>query len=57
MLNATAVRPENVPKDYDFGFDISKCEAVLPAGTIDHSVEPVDKEVLLASFVSRVFLH
>ncbi|XP_027106541.2 uncharacterized protein LOC113761346 [Coffea eugenioides] len=45
MLNATAVRPENVPKDYDFGFDISKCEAVLPAGTIDHSVEPVDKEI------------
>ncbi|KAL3516886.1 hypothetical protein ACH5RR_023788 [Cinchona calisaya] len=45
MLNTIAIRAEMVPKDYDFGFDISKCEAILPAGTIDHSVEPIYTEV------------
>ncbi|CAI9101299.1 OLC1v1038592C1 [Oldenlandia corymbosa var. corymbosa] len=45
MLNDIAIRPQVVPKDLDFAFDISECEAVLPAGTIDHSVERIVKQM------------
>lgn len=41
MLNSVAIRPEMAPKDGDFAFNISECEASLPSGTIDHSSKPV----------------
>lgn len=45
MLNSIAIRPEMAPKDGDFGFDLSQCEASLPAGTIDHSPHLVHNKV------------
>ncbi|KAI3693872.1 hypothetical protein L1987_76827 [Smallanthus sonchifolius] len=45
MLNKRAVRAENAPKDGNFAFTISECEAVLPEGTVDSSVERVYKEL------------
>ncbi|KAI3681423.1 hypothetical protein L6452_36218 [Arctium lappa] len=45
MLNKRAIRAENAPKDGDFAFNISECEAVLPEGTVDSSVERVYKEL------------
>lgn len=45
MLNKEAIRLDVAPKDGNFGFDISECEAKLPAGTVDHSVERVYEEV------------
>lgn len=45
MLNKRAIRPENAPKDGNFAFNISDCEAVLPQGTVDSSVERVYKEL------------
>lgn len=45
MLNKRAIRAENAPKDGDFAFNISECEAVLPQGTVDSSVEKVYKEL------------
>lgn len=45
MLNREAIRPNVAPKDGDFGFHTSELEAKLPAGTIDHSVEPVYEEL------------
>ncbi|KAL3814986.1 hypothetical protein ACJIZ3_016254 [Penstemon smallii] len=45
MLNFMAIRPAVAPKDGTFSFNISDCEAVLPAGTIDYTVEQVYKEL------------
>ncbi|KZV31584.1 hypothetical protein F511_13524 [Dorcoceras hygrometricum] len=45
MLNSRAIKPESAPKDGIFSFDISKCEAELPSGTVDTSVEPIYKEL------------
>ncbi|KAK9076491.1 hypothetical protein SSX86_004825 [Deinandra increscens subsp. villosa] len=45
MLNKRAIRAENAPKDGNFGFNISECEAVLPEGTVDSTVERVYKEL------------
>ncbi|MFS7942527.1 putative histidine phosphatase superfamily, clade-1 [Helianthus anomalus] len=46
MLNKQAIRAENAPKDGNFAFDISECEAGLPEGTVDSSsVERVYKEL------------
>lgn len=45
MMNSIAIRPEMAPKDGDFGFDVSRCEASLPAGTIDHSTQMVYNEL------------
>lgn len=47
MMNSLAVRDTVAPKDGTFSFDISECKAVLPAGTIDNTVEMVYKEVIL----------
>ncbi|XAR54173.1 hypothetical protein NMG60_11029195 [Bertholletia excelsa] len=41
MLNTEAIRPDVAPKNGNFNFNISELEAVLPAGTVDHSVERV----------------
>uniref|UniRef100_A0A5B6ZN50 Phosphoglycerate mutase family protein n=1 Tax=Davidia involucrata TaxID=16924 RepID=A0A5B6ZN50_DAVIN len=45
MLNREAIRPGMAPKDGDFGFNISELEALLPAGTVDHTVERVYQEL------------
>ncbi|XP_076932577.1 uncharacterized protein LOC143598172 [Bidens hawaiensis] len=45
MLNKRAIRAENAPKDGNFAFNISECEAVLPKGTVDSSVERGYKEM------------
>ncbi|KAJ0779232.1 putative histidine phosphatase superfamily, clade-1 [Helianthus annuus] len=46
MLNKQAIRAENAPKDGNFAFNISECEAGLPEGTVDSSsVERVYKEL------------
>ncbi|KAM7275206.1 hypothetical protein ACFE04_017072 [Oxalis oulophora] len=45
MLNREAIRPNIAPKDGDFGFKISEIEALLPAGTVDHSVKRVYQEL------------
>lgn len=45
MLNKEAIRLEMAPKDRDFGFNIAECEAKLPVGTVDHSVERVYQEL------------
>ncbi|KAI3449069.1 hypothetical protein Pfo_005734 [Paulownia fortunei] len=45
MMNSLAIRAIVAPKDGIFSFDISQCEAVLPAGTIDNTVEMVYKEL------------
>ncbi|XP_073157029.1 uncharacterized protein [Henckelia pumila] len=45
MLNSRAIKPNVAPKDGIFSFDISNCEAELPAGTVDNSVEQIYKEL------------
>ena len=45
MMNRFAIRPQVIPKDGNWGFDVSECEAMLPAGTVDKKVERVYKEV------------
>ncbi|KAL7125914.1 hypothetical protein ABFS83_14G148600 [Erythranthe nasuta] len=45
MMNNLAIRANVAPKDGIFTFDISQCQAVLPAGTIDTSAEMVYKEL------------
>lgn len=47
MLNRHAIRSESAPKDGNFGFKISELEPMFPAGTVDHSVEPFYKEVII----------
>ncbi|KMS99973.1 hypothetical protein BVRB_1g018150 isoform A [Beta vulgaris subsp. vulgaris] len=45
MLSREAIRPEFAPKDGDFRFNISELEALLPAGTVDHSAERIYQEM------------
>ncbi|XP_076948723.1 uncharacterized protein LOC143621082 [Bidens hawaiensis] len=45
MLNKRAIRAANAPKDGDFALSISKCEAVLPEGMVDTTVERVYEEL------------
>lgn len=45
MMNSIAIKPDVAPKDGIFSFDISNCEAQLPAGTVDNSVEQIYKEL------------
>lgn len=45
MLNKQAIRAGNAPKDGNFAFNITECEALLPEGTVDSSVERVYEEV------------
>lgn len=46
MMSADAIKEDLIPKDGKWGFDISNLEAMLPAGTVDRSVDRVYKEVL-----------
>ncbi|XVF22808.1 hypothetical protein REPUB_Repub12eG0202800 [Reevesia pubescens] len=45
MLSTAAIRHDVAPKDGIFRFDIPKLEALLPIGTLDHTVERVYKEL------------
>ena len=45
MLNTRAIGEEFTPKDGIWFPEVSKLEALLPAGTIDHSVERIYQEV------------
>ncbi|CAA2984607.1 Hypothetical predicted protein [Olea europaea subsp. europaea] len=45
MMNLVAIRPNVAPKDGVFDFNLSQCEAVLPAGTIDHAAEQLHKQL------------
>ena len=45
MLNREAIRPNVAPKDGKFSINISELEAMLPAGTVDHSAQKVYSEV------------
>lgn len=53
MLNREAIRAASAPKDGDFGFNISELEPIFPSGTVDHSVEPVYKEVTFKSLANK----
>ncbi|GAV72136.1 His_Phos_1 domain-containing protein [Cephalotus follicularis] len=41
MLSRDAISLDYAPKDGDFNFNFSEIEAMLPAGTVDHTVKPV----------------
>ncbi|XP_028754116.1 uncharacterized protein LOC114713612 [Neltuma alba] len=45
MMNSTGIRPGVAPKDGNFSMDISKCEALLPAGTVDDKAERLYQEL------------
>ncbi|KAL8142622.1 hypothetical protein V2J09_015654 [Rumex salicifolius] len=45
MFNRIAIRPQQVPKDQIFHFDMSELEGLLPVGTIDHTAEQIYKEL------------
>ncbi|GFP83667.1 hypothetical protein PHJA_000510200 [Phtheirospermum japonicum] len=45
MMNSLAIRNPVAPKDGIFNFSISACEVVLPAGTVDNTVQMVYKEL------------
>lgn len=45
MMNKQAIRAANAPKDGNFAFNISDCEALLPQGTVDSTVERVYKQL------------
>uniref|UniRef100_A0A0D6QW59 Phosphoglycerate mutase-like protein n=1 Tax=Araucaria cunninghamii TaxID=56994 RepID=A0A0D6QW59_ARACU len=45
VLNHLAIRIPPSSPDISFTLDRSELEAILPAGTVDHSVEPVLKEL------------
>ncbi|XP_022975437.1 ubiquitin-associated and SH3 domain-containing protein A-like [Cucurbita maxima] len=46
MLTNEAIRPNVEPKDRNWDFNIPQLEAILPVGTVDHSIERVYKEML-----------
>ncbi|KDP28839.1 hypothetical protein JCGZ_14610 [Jatropha curcas] len=45
MMNSQAIRHDSAPKDGNFGFITSELEALLAAGTVDHTAEPVYEEL------------
>ncbi|ESW06501.1 hypothetical protein PHAVU_010G053300 [Phaseolus vulgaris] len=45
MMSRAAIRLDVIPKDGNWGFDIPKLEAMLPAGTVDKNVERVYKKL------------
>lgn len=51
MLNTTAIRLPMAPVDGNFTFNISECEATLPSGTVDHTVEPVYQKVAIVRII------
>jgi len=59
MMSRAAIRLDVIPKDGNWGFDIPKLEAMLPAGTVDKNVERVYKKVwrFSSSFSTENFWH
>lgn len=47
MMSREAIRLELVPKDGNWGFDVSQLEAMFPPGTVDPTVERVYQEVCM----------
>lgn len=47
MMSREAIRLELAPKDGNWGFNVSELEAMLPAGTVDTTVERVYQEVCM----------
>ncbi|KAF8380538.1 hypothetical protein HHK36_028025 [Tetracentron sinense] len=45
IIGRDAIRLDVAPKDGKWGFNISELQALLPAGTVDHSVQSVYKEL------------
>ncbi|CAN1188563.1 hypothetical protein LINPERPRIM_LOCUS35464 [Linum perenne] len=45
MLNTEAIRKDCAPQNGDFGFNIPELEALLPTGTVDHTVQRVYEEM------------
>lgn len=45
MMSREAIRLELAPKDGNWGFNVSELEAMLPAGTVDTTVERVYQEL------------
>ncbi|KAL0547700.1 hypothetical protein IC582_012124 [Cucumis melo] len=43
-LNHKAIPPEVAPKDWNWGFNISDLQTILPTVSTDHSVEPIYEE-------------
>lgn len=57
MLNSEAIRPGLAPRDGNWGFNISELEKMLPAGTVDHAVERMYKEVYLSIYLYIYILY
>lgn len=51
MLNTTAIRLPMAPENGNFTFNISECEATLPAGTVDHTLKPVYQKVTIVRII------
>ncbi|CAN0920015.1 hypothetical protein LINGRAHAP2_LOCUS31789 [Linum grandiflorum] len=45
MLNLEAIKKDCAPENGDFGFNIPELEALLPAGTVDHTVQRVYEQM------------
>ncbi|OVA04670.1 Histidine phosphatase superfamily [Macleaya cordata] len=45
LLNREAIGPKMAPKNGNWGFNVSELESMLPAGTVDKSVDRVYKEL------------
>ncbi|KAI4354741.1 hypothetical protein L6164_003585 [Bauhinia variegata] len=45
VMSSAAIHPELIPKDGNWGFDLSEREVMFPAGTVDNNVERVYKEL------------
>lgn len=64
MMSREAIRLELAPKDGNWGFNVSELEAMLPAGTVDTTVERVYQEVCMTltyflfffCFIIEIFL-
>lgn len=60
MLNSQAIGSSVAPKDNKWFPHISELEALLPAGTLDHSAESIYKEVYSYTILiahQKYFVH
>lgn len=55
MMSREAIRLELAPKDGNWGFNVSELEAMLPAGTVDTTVERVYQEVCMTLTYIYIF--
>ncbi|KAK9120813.1 hypothetical protein Syun_018430 [Stephania yunnanensis] len=45
IFSTEAIRVDRIPKDGEWSFNISELEAMMPAGTVDRTVECVDEKL------------